>query len=371
MDPQPQFCHNPACWAYSRSGEGHIRIHSQKERRYQCKRCGKTFSETRGTALYRVHRPVELVLTVVTLLAHGCPIQAIVAAFGLDERTVARWQARAGAQCLRVHEHLVEAGRVELGQVQADELRVRGVGRVLWLASALAVPSRLWLGGAVSRDRDHHLIAALLRRVCACGPVRRLLLCTDGLASYPGQALRLFREAVRTGQRGRPRLTLPEGVVIAQVIKRHARRRLVSVVRRVVTGGEAAAQAALTATQTNAAPVLNTAYLERLNATFRAHLGSLTRRTRAAVHQTVTLEAGMWLIGTCYNFCWPHRSLRRRRWAADPPGGRWLPRTPAQAAGLTDHTWSLQELLTYPAPRPVPKRRGRRPNWLRQLSPAA
>jgi transposase-like protein len=371
MDPQAQSCHNPRCWAYGRAGDGHVVSHSRKERRYRCKRCGKTFSATHGTALYRLHRPVELVVTVVTLLAHGCPIQAIVAAFGLAERTVTRWQARGGAQCQRVHEHVVEAGQVELGQVQADELRVRVVGGVRWLASARAGPSRLWLGGAISSDRDQRLIAALLRRVGACGSVRRVLLCTDGLASYPSQALRLFREAVRTGQPGRPRLTLPAGLVIAQVIKRHARRRLVSVVRRVVTGGEAAAQVTLAATQTNIAPVLNTAYIERLNATFRAHLGSLARRTRAAVHHTATLEAGMWLSGTCYNFCWPHRSLRRRRTAADPPGGRWLPRTPAQAAGLTDHTWSLHELLTAPVPRPVPKRRGRRPHWLCQLTPAA
>ena len=59
-------------------------------------------------------------LTVLTLLAYGCPIQAVVAAFGLDERTVAAWQQRAGAQGRRIHEHLVQAGRVELGQVQAE-----------------------------------------------------------------------------------------------------------------------------------------------------------------------------------------------------------------------------------------------------------
>jgi hypothetical protein len=87
MDPQERFCHNERCWAYGRAGEGHIVIHSQKERRYRCKRCTKTFSETKGTALYRSHKPHELVATVVTLLAYGCPLQAIVAAFGLDERT--------------------------------------------------------------------------------------------------------------------------------------------------------------------------------------------------------------------------------------------------------------------------------------------
>ncbi len=88
--------------------------------------------------------------------------------------------------CRRLHEHVVEAGRVELGQVQADELRVRVVGGVMWLAGALAVESRLWLGGVVSMRRDRDLICALLLcRVRACGLVRAVLLCTDGLASYP------------------------------------------------------------------------------------------------------------------------------------------------------------------------------------------
>jgi len=75
-----------------RAGEAHIVIHSPKERRYKCKRCKKTFSETKGTAFYRAHKSHELMVAVVTLLAYGCPIQAIVAAFSLDERTVARWQ---------------------------------------------------------------------------------------------------------------------------------------------------------------------------------------------------------------------------------------------------------------------------------------
>lgn len=93
MDPQSQFCHTPACWAYGRRGEGHIRIHSRMEQRYQCKRCLGTFSATAGTALYRVRTAATQVVTVLTLLAYGCPVQAIVAAFGLDERTVARWPA--------------------------------------------------------------------------------------------------------------------------------------------------------------------------------------------------------------------------------------------------------------------------------------
>jgi transposase-like protein len=371
MAPHAQFCHNPTCWAYGRQGEGHIVIRSQRERRYRCKRCGRTFSATRGTALYRAHKPHALVVQVVTLLAHGCPVQAIVAAFGLDERTVARYQAEAGAPCRRVHQHVVQAGRVELGQVQADELRVRIVGGVLWVATALAVTSRLWLGGVVGAHRDGALIRAVPERVRACGLAPDILRCGDGLSSDVAQARRAFRERVLTGKAGRPRLVLPEGVLIAQVVKQYAQRRVVGVARRAVRGTAAAVQARLAATPARAAAVANTAHIERLNATFRARLGALVRRSRAAARQAAPVEAGMWLVGSCYNCCWPHRSLRRRRTVADPPGGTWVERTPAQAAGLTDHRWSLHQLLPFPVPPPAVTRRGRPPRWLREMAHAA
>jgi hypothetical protein len=276
-----------------------------------------------------------------------------------------------------VHEHLVEAGRVELGQVQADELHVRVVGGVLWLAQALEVKSRLWLGGVVSARRDHHLIRALLSRVRACGPVERVLLCTDGLASYPKEALKLFREAVRSGKAGRPPLLLPEGVMVAQVIKRYAKRRVKEVVRRVVQGTEALVQARVEQTQRHCAQaVINTAYIERLNATFRACLAPLGRRTRAGVHNLCTLEGGMWLVGSCYNFCWTHRSLHQERAITGDPSdggkGKWEEHTPAQAAGLTDRCWSIHELLSFAVPpAEIPKRRGRRPKWLVEAACAA
>jgi hypothetical protein len=69
MDPHERVCHNRDCWAFGRAGEGHIVVHSQKERRYRCKRCGRTFSATEGTALYRTHKPRDPLTTAVTLMA--------------------------------------------------------------------------------------------------------------------------------------------------------------------------------------------------------------------------------------------------------------------------------------------------------------
>lgn len=257
-----------------------------------------------------------------------------------------------------------------MAQVQADELRIRIVGGVLWLASALSVTSRLWLGGVVQTRRDRALIRRPLECVRACGAFKTPLLCTDGLPSYPKQALSVLREPLRTGKRGRPRPLLPEGLMVAQAIKRYARGRVIGILRRVVRGTEEAVGVRLNSTQGSGSAVVNTAYIERLQATFRSRLAPPVRRTRAAARQKATLEAGMWLIGTVYNFCRAHRSLRLAGSGATERR-RWVERTPAQAAGLTDHRWPLHEPLSFAIPPVPPKRRGRRPRWLLEAAHAA
>jgi len=78
----------------------------------------------------------------------------------------------------------------------------------------------------------------------------------------------------------------------------------------------------------------------------------------------------MWLVGTVYNFCRAHRSLRL---AGDSTAGerRWIERTPAEAAKLTDHCWSVYELLSFAIPPAPLKRRGRQPRWLLEAAHAA
>ena len=344
MDPSTVFCPNTGCRDKGQQGRGNIGIHSQKTRRYRCTTCGKTFAATRGTALYRLHHSVELMVVVVTLLCHGCPTQAIVAAFGLDERTVAAWLHRAGGHAARVHTAVVETGQVDLGQVQVDEICVKVWKGRIWQAMALAVPSRLWLGGDLSPTRDGALVTATLRRVAACAVSATLLLCVDGFAAYVGAVRTVFRVAVRTGRPGRPRLVLPETVLLAQVVKSHQGRRLVDVTRRVVFGTAEAVADAIAATR--GGTQINTSYIERLNATFRAALAPLTRRGRRLAHGTALLTSGMWLVGTAYNVCWPHASLRLRACG----GRKWQERTPAMAAGLTDHVWTMEEMLRYRVP---------------------
>jgi transposase-like protein len=84
MRPDLAVCPNSSC-----DTSRPIGVHSLKERRYKCHACGKTFAETSGIPLFGLKHALWLVLIVLALLANGCPVPAIVFAFGLDERTVA------------------------------------------------------------------------------------------------------------------------------------------------------------------------------------------------------------------------------------------------------------------------------------------
>jgi IS1 family transposase len=226
------------------------------------------------------------------------------------------------------------------------------------MALALMVSTRLWLGGEVSEQRDMALIRRLIQRVKRCAAHGPLLVCTDGLVSYVRAVRETFREAVYTGRGGRPRLRPWRNICIAQVVKRYAQRRVVDIERRIIAGTLARVETLRRRSQGDG--VINTASIERLNATCRERLASLTRRGRALARHTLTLQQGMSLLGTVYNFCTPHASLAPLR------GGP----TPAMAAGITDHCWTVQELLSLHVPPPrwtPPPRRGRPSHALKRL----
>ena len=249
---------------------------------------------------------------------------------------------------------------MDLQQVQADELRVKAQGQVLWMALAICVTSRLWLGGVVSATRDKALVKALALRVRACALCRPLLVVFDGFSAYVKAFRQAFRSPKHTGRRGRPPLVEWPKVVLGQVVKRHAKWKLLGIRRQLVVAKarivrpderpiDAVALAADLLRRSQSGGVLNTAYIERLNATFRARLAGLVRRTRALVATLETLETGMYLVGCVYNFCSWHQSLRVPLYVLGSGGEqrRWVKRTPAMVAGLSDHRWSVEEWLGY------------------------
>jgi hypothetical protein len=141
----------------------------------------------------------------------------------------------------------------------------------------------------------------------------------------------VFRDPVRTGKRGRPPLIVWAELHIVQVVKQYTGRRLSGVQRRLAHGCMGAAEAIMQATQVGLG-VINTASIERLNGTWRTWLPALTRRSRTPARRDAHLEAAMFWTGVVYNFCRVHTTLNG---------------TPAMAAELTDHVWTVEELLRY------------------------
>ena len=122
-------------------------------------------------------------------------------------------------------------------------------------------------------------------------------------------------------------------ICYAQVIKRYQKRHVVEVERRVIKGKDEVVES-LRHKASNES-VINTAFIERLNATIRQRLSNFVRRTRAVARQVTTIEDGMWLFGSIYNFCTPHDSLQIC--TEIDQQNRYINRTPAMAAGITDH----------------------------------
>lgn len=358
MDATKQFCPNLECKSRGEIGQGNIIIHSRKRLRYKCKTCGRTFNYRVGTAIEGLRRSTELFTTVTSLLAYGCPIQAIVYTYGLDERTVADWQDRAGKHCEKVHQAKIEQGELDLKHVQADEIRVKGKGSIFWMGLAMMVPTRLWIAGDVSETRDSDLTDRLMQQVRnCCKALTSLLVCTDGFAAYPKSTMKAFREKVKEKPGpGAPKKVVWPDLQIGTVIKCTEKMHLKEVKRTMAHGTEEKAQCLLEVS--NGGKVLNTSFIERLNGTFRERLASLTRKSRHASVKKQSYHTGMYLVGTVYNFCIPHHELSKSLSA----GGFGHPSTPAMASVVTSRVWSVLDLVTYkipPPPLPTPKKRGR------------
>jgi hypothetical protein len=209
---------------------------------------------------------------------------------------------------------------------------------------------------AMAQRFVHHVVQVLAPD---CAP----LFLTDGFREYLTALLTHYGHWVHpprrqaTGPTPKPRWMPLSGLLYAQVIKTVRRRRLVRVRHRVVFG-------TLEAIHDVLAPHgwhINTAFVERLNLTIRQHVAAVGRRVSTLCKGEDGLRHQLVLFHAYHNFCLPHASLRVPLAEPVPTNGtgsakQWWPRTPAMAAGLTDHVWTLREVLLYrvpPWPQPV------------------
>jgi hypothetical protein len=141
------------------------------------------------------------------------------------------------------------------------------------------------------------------------------------------------------------------GLLYAQVVKQYRRKRVVGVKHRVVCGTMGAIEQVLSVCGWK----LNTAFVERLNLAIRQRVAAIGRRVNTLCQGEDGLQHQLALFHVYHNFVLPHASLRQALAEPIPTNGtgsakRWRPCTPAMAAGLTDHVWSLKEVLLYRVP---------------------
>ena len=172
------------------------------------------------------------------------------------------------------------------------------------------------------------------------------LFVSDELPHYGTVLGELFHKLVTpepTGKPGRPRKSeriIDADLDYATVHKTRHGSQVVNVERKVVYGSEESVNARL---MNSPSHTINTAYIERSNLDWRLWDAHLARKAPTIARSMDWLKAKFAICVSCYNLIRPHETLSRCE------DRKFRPKTPAMAAGVTDHKWTFAELLAYPA----------------------
>jgi IS1 family transposase len=376
VDTSRHFCPHSGCDYRGWLGLGNLRANGHPSggpwRQFQCTSCEGYFPEHHGTIFHGKQVAVELIVRVLACLAEGLGIRATARVFEVAPNTVLQWLVEAAEQL-----HAFSASflcEVHVEQLQLDELyAVLSAVKDGDLSEAKAIKrlsrSPHWVWGAIDpvtkllvaidvgertqaiAQRFVHHVAQVLAPDCAP------LFLTDGFREYMTALLTHYGHWVQPprqqakGPMPKPRwMPLPQ-LLYAQVIKTTRRRRLVEVKHRVVFGTMAAVNHVLRPLGWQ----INTSFIERVNLSIRQHVAAVGRRVATLCKGEAGLRQQLVLYHVYYNFCLPHTSLRQALPQSEPTNGHgsakvWRPQTPAMAAGLTDHVWTLREVLMYRVP---------------------
>jgi len=328
--------------------------------------------ETHGTIFHGKQAAVELIVRVLACLAEGLGIRATARVFEVAPNTVLQWLVEAAEQLrafsayflcdlhleqLQLDELYAVLRNLKAGAISDDEAIKRLERSPYWVWTAMDPRSKLLVVVDVGSrtlamaQRVVHQVTQVLAPGCVP------LFLTDGLKDYGTALLTHFGHWMHPerrqdkGPRPKPRwMPLPE-LLYAQVVKSYRRRHIVGVKHRVVFGTRLAIEQVLA----RCGWTINTAFVERLNLDIRQRVAAIGRRVNTLCQGEAGLRDQLALFQVYHNFVLPHASLRQA--CAEPlvsngrgSAKRWRPCTPALAAGLTDHVWSLKEVLLYRVP---------------------
>jgi hypothetical protein len=376
VDTSRHFCPHTDCDYRGWLGMNNLRANGHPNggpwRQFHCTACKGYFPEHHGTIFHGKQAAVELIVRVVAGLAEGLGIRATARVFEVAPNTVLQWLTEA-AEHLRAFSAYFLCD-LHLEQLQLDELyavlRALKAGEISdeaaimplerspsWVWTAMDPRSKLLVMVDIGSrtlamaQRVMHQVTQVLAPHCVP------LFLTDGLKNYGTAILPHFGHWMQPERRQdkgpmpKPRwMPLPE-LRYAQVVKSYRRRRLVGVKHRVVFGTQLAIEQVLA----RCGWTINTAFGERLHLDIRQRVAAIGRRVNTLCQGEAGLRDQLMLFQVYHNFVLPHASLRQALAEPISTNGNgsvrlWRPCTPAMAAGLTDHVWSLKEVLCYRVP---------------------
>jgi IS1 family transposase/transposase-like protein len=376
VDTSGHFCPHTTCAYHGRVGWGNIRANGhpngRRWRQLMCLSCKRHFLETHGTPFHGKQVELDKLVWAIAALAEGLGIRAVARVFETDPTTVLVWLVEAAEHleafsCYFLHGLEVEQVQMDelfavLSAVKNGEVSERQALKRLsrsphWVWIAMDPVCKLVLAVDVG-DRTLAMAQRLVHQVTQvvapdCAP----LFLTDGfrdyltaLVTHYGRWIHPERHQAK-GPKPKPRWMPVPGLLYAQVVKRYRRRRLVGVTHRVIFGPVAIIESILAKRGWQ----INTSFIERLNLDFRQHVAAIGRRVNTVCKHEAGLRQQLTLFQAYHNFVLPHASLRLPLPELEPvpdtgASKRWQQRTPAMAAGLTDHVWSLREVLLYRVP---------------------
>src|SRR5499433_1421710 len=376
VDTSRHFCPHPNCAYQGWTGRGNIRANGHPSggpwRQLYCLKCQGYFQETQGTPMHGKRVSPDLLVWAIGALAEGLGIRAVARVFEVDPNTVLHWLVEVADHAAAFSQYFLHDVRVT--QVQLDELfallsavqagtvsEAEAITRLSrsphWVWAAIDPVTKLLLTLDVG-DRTLAMAQRVVHQVVevlapGCVP----LFLTDGFKEYATALLTHFGQWVQPSRRQdkgpspKPRWMPLPTLRYAQVIKTVRRRRLVRVCHRVMFGTVEAVEQVL-------APLgwhINTAFVERINLSLRQHVAAVGRRVSTLCKHEAGWRQQLVLYQVYYNFCLPHASLCLPLPQPEPTHGsgsarQWRLCTPAMAAGLTDHVWTLREVLLFRVP---------------------
>ncbi len=367
-------CRNTRCARCGKIGSASaLQLHGSDrgEVRFRCAACGYKMSARAGTAYAGIRTDVTQYALGAKLRAEGLGVRATARILEVDKDTVNRWLGYLGTHGAEVmayhlrHLHLTECQLDELWTfVKKKEEHLTPLERMLdihgdtWVWSACAPITKLvpvWVAGKRTRQESTRLIQRLQSSTDGHIP----FFTSDERPHYAAALLEVYGQTVvppRTGRPGRPRNAYkvpPDDLLYAVVSKRRQHGRVVEVTTHVVYGTLERLAHALA--DSPVSRVISTFGVERNNLTIRQHSRRMGRKVNAFSKDHTYLEYQLALSFASYHFVVPHRGLRQRLAQPLPTKGsgspkRWVQRTPAMAAGLTDHIWTMDELLSFRVP---------------------